>query len=392
MSKLDSAIAQLVAQSEDPVCAYLYDLEGLKAHAEMMVSALPANVELFYAAKANPDIKILQALAPIVAGFEAASGGELEWLYQQHPDKSLIFGGPGKLPGELKAALRLGIDAFHVESMTELVRLAELCREEGRTASVFLRMNIALDDIEVTKLAMGGKPTPFGFDPQDIPLALNIIDENDGLKLQGFHFHLMSHQLCVETHIKLMKLYFQTFKQWCADYNLSLPVINVGGGMGINYQDPRNHFNWQEFCGELKALIETESMGQTRIRFECGRFVTAMCGYYVMEVLDIKQNLGSYFAIGRGGTHHFRTPAAQGHSHPFRVIKGKGTDSEPGIRNQKVTIVGQLCTPKDILAKEEPVKSLMLGDYICFSLAGAYAWNISHQNFLMHPAPQVCYF
>ena len=161
-------------------------------------------------------------------------------------------------------------------------------------------------------------------------------------------------------------------------------MLNVGGGMGINYQDVTQSFDWARFCRGLKALIDEYGMGATRIRFEIGRFISAACGYYVMQVLDIKSSHGEFFAIARGGTHHFRTPAAQGHDHPFRVVRG----TKPAqISDRSVTLVGQLCTPKDVLARQQPVAQLAIGDLLVFTLAGAYAWNISHQNFLMHEPP-----
>jgi len=114
----------------------------------------------------------------------------------------------------------------------------------------------------------------------------------------------------------------------------------------------------------------------------------------VMQVLDIKQNHGQYFAIGHGGTHHFRTPAAQNHDHPFFVCAGDAAEQGqfsdfvyPEIKQQTVTLVGQLCTPKDVLASQQYVESLSIGDYLVFTQAGAYAWNISHQHFLLHAAP-----
>lgn len=118
------AIAELRRQRGEPLCAYLYDLAALARHARTLREALPANCELFYAAKANPEAPILHTLAPWVDGFEAASGGELRWLYERHPDKPLIFGGPGKLDSELAAAMDCRISAFHVESLGELRRLA----------------------------------------------------------------------------------------------------------------------------------------------------------------------------------------------------------------------------------------------------------------------------
>lgn len=388
-SPLKRAIEQL-SDDENPVCAYVYDLDELKRHAAWMVSLLPKNAELFYAAKANPEKRIIETLSPIVAGFEAASGGELAWLHDTIPDKQLIFGGPGKLESELQQALDTGVAAFHVESLTELKRLAALTDRSNKTAQVFLRMNIPLQTVGLTKLAMGGKPSPFGIDPSELPDMLRLIDASNGLELEGFHFHLMSHQLCVDSHLELMKLYFKTFKQWCNQYRLTLPVLNVGGGMGIDYGPCEQHFDWARFCRELQLLIEDEGMENTRLRFECGRFVTAGCGHYVMEVIDIKKSQNEIFAVGRGGTHHFRTPAAQGHSHPFRVIKGNKRVLE--VINTNVTIVGQLCTPKDVLAIQAPVDTIAISDYVCFSLAGAYAWNISHQNFLMHAKPKFLFF
>ncbi|MCG6332444.1 siderophore biosynthesis PLP-dependent protein, partial [Vibrio alginolyticus] len=170
-------------------------------------------------------------------------------------------------------------------------------------------------------------------------------------------------------------------------------MINLGGGMGINYQNPEQHFPWMEFCDKLEFLIAKEQVQDWTLRFECGRFITAACGYYVMEVLDIKQNLGENFVIARGGTHHFRTPAAQSHDHPFVILKSEQHHeiSHP-IQHAQATFVGQLCTPKDVLARNQHVAHVDIGDYVVFTLAGAYAWNISHQNFLMHEPPIFYYF
>lgn len=108
------------------------------------------------------------------------------------------------------------------------------------------------------------------------------------------------------------------------------------------------------------------------------------------EVLDVKHSHGEAFAVLRGGTHHLRTPAAKGHDHPFVVLPVEEWTRpwpRPGAHNQEVTLAGQLCTPKDVLARRAPVAHLRAGDRVAFALSGAYAWNISHHDFLMHPPP-----
>lgn len=378
-------IQQLVDAQQAPLCAYVYDLPALEQHIRAMRQALPAHCELFYAAKANPESAILKTLAPWVDGFEAASGGELTWLHQQCPDQPLIFGGPGKLDSELAMALDYGVSAFHVESVTELHSLAALARQRGVRAPVMLRLNLKLAQAPESRLVMGGKPTPFGLDEDGLAAALQLLGDEPLLELHGLHFHLLSHQLDVDAHLELMCSYFVTFSALCAQHGLQLPLLNVGGGMGIDYQDHRRSFDWARFCEGLEGLIAQHQLGGTRIRFEVGRYISAACGYYVMQVLDIKRSHGEYFAIGRGGTHHFRTPAAQGHDHPFEVVRG-GQPAQ--ITDQRVTLVGQLCTPKDVLARKQPVQALAIGDLLVFTLAGAYAWNISHQHFLMHEPPE----
>ncbi|OHY95929.1 diaminopimelate decarboxylase [Vibrio rotiferianus] len=391
--QIKSEVLLLAKQQTEPLCAYLYDLNALEQHIKQMRHVLPQNIELFYAAKANPSAPVLKTLAPYVDGFEAASGGELSHLHQQQLNKPLIFGGPGKMPSELAQAIELDVEAIHVESLTELQRIGSLTETLKRPASIFLRMNIDIGDITLSKLAMGGKPTPFGLDETELNNALTLLRDYPQVKLKGFHFHLMSHQLDVDRHLALMQRYFQVVKAWQAKFELGELMINLGGGMGINYRNPEQHFPWMEFCDKLEFLIAKEQIQGWKLRFECGRYISAPCGYYVMEVLDIKQNLGEKFIIARGGTHHFRTPAAQSHDHPFTIVENKlpPTISQP-IHHEKATLVGQLCTPKDVLARNQHIEQIDIGDYVVFTLAGAYAWNISHQNFLMHEPPVFHYF
>jgi len=389
---IDKALLQLSEKTTEPLCAYIYDLKALAKHAQTMVAALPENCQLFYAAKANAEAPILATLKPIVHGFEAASGGELSWLRQQLPGESLIFGGPGKLDSELRQAISTGVELLHVESLYELQRIQTLAEALDLQVNILLRMNIALGDIQTTTLTMGGKATPFGLDESQLPEALAIVKQCHNIKLKGFHFHLMSHQLCRHNHLKLMALYFDTFQRWQHEHQLTLEQLNVGGGIGVNYDNINEVFDWASFCHDLQLLIKAKMMENTQIRFECGRYISAACGYYCMEVLDIKKNHGEHFVIAKGGTHHFRTPAAQNHSHPFtRHIRNKTLVNSPSLNRSQITIVGQLCTPKDILAKQQWVESIAIGDCLVFNHAGAYAWNISHQNFLMHEKPDFLY-
>lgn len=80
---------------------------------------------------------------------------------------------------------------------------------------------------------------------------------------------------------------------------------------------------------------------------------------------------------------HFRTPVTKQHDQPFTVLRRHS--SGPALTGEPVTLVGQLCTPKDVFARNVPKEEIGVGDVVACSMSGAYAWNISHHDFLMHP-------
>jgi len=391
LQRFKTAAYELQTAASEPLCAYLYDLEQLQQHARHLVASLPANCEMFYAIKANSDLPVLQALASEVHGFEVASGGELNWVRESFPSIPVVFGGPGKTDIELQSSVSHGVEYLHVESLGELERLAWMTERQERGVDVLLRMNLSLQNLPQTTLTMGGRPTPFGIDAQQLPQVLAWLKHHPQIRLCGFHFHLLSHQLDAQAQLRLLQGYFEQVKSWQSEYQLDIDQINVGGGIGINYREPDKQFDWESFSRGLASLVKQSGMKDYRIRFELGRYVSAACGCYVMEVLDIKQNLGGNFIVARGGTHHFRTPYAQGHSHPFHVLPVNHWSypfARREICNAEVSIVGQLCTPKDVLASGAVVERVRIGDMLLFPYAGAYAWHISHHDFLRHPHPQ----
>lgn len=370
---------------DDDLPAYVYDLPGLREHVRAIRAELPERVELFYAAKANPDPEVLWTLAGYVDGFEVASGGELSHVRGRIPDVPIAFGGPGKTRAELAQALDAGVERLHVESEHELRLLATLLGE--RTADILLRVNLPVDLGQVVALAMGGHPSPFGMDPAQLDGCLELIASNPRIRLRGLHLHLAS-GLHAQTQLALVDEILTWAQDWEHERRLDLTEVNVGGGMGVDYANPRKVFDWSAFGTGLRRILARHA--HLTLRIEPGRSVTAYCGWYVTQVLDIKLSRGQAFAVLRGGTHHLRTPAAKQHDQPFEVIPDDGwlqPWKRPEVRDEPVTLVGQLCTPKDVLARRVMVSRLRVGDRVAFAMAGAYAWNISHHAFLMHPHP-----
>ncbi|MET8540185.1 type III PLP-dependent enzyme [Kitasatospora sp. NPDC004799] len=379
----------------DELPAYVYDLAALRAHAAAVRAALPERVELYYAAKANPEAPLLTALRSAVDGYEVSSGGELAHVRAAVPDAPLAFGGPGKTPAEITAAVDAGVHRWHVESEQELHRLAAVLADRpGTVVDVLLRVNLAVETeaLDAVPLAMGGRPTPFGLDPDRAEECVRLLADGAPLgrrlRLRGVHAHLAS-GLAAAEQLSVAARIVAWSAALAERHGFPLTEVNIGGGMAVDYADPSARFDWTAFGEGLAKLLDAHP-GLT-LRIEPGRALTAYCGWYATEVLDVKASHGEDFAVVRGGTHHLRTPATRGHSQPFAVLPVDAWPHpwpRPAVTTGRATLAGQLCTPKDVLAHAaEGADGLRSGDRVLFAMAGAYAWNISHHEFLMHPRP-----
>jgi diaminopimelate decarboxylase len=380
-------LARRLAVSEASLPAYVYDLGALDAHAARIRAALPRAAQFYYAVKANPDAEVLRVLARHADGFEVSSGGELGHAAAAVPGHPLAFGGPGKTGAELATAIGAGTGRFHVESPHELNLLAAAAAAAGQTVDVLLRVNPPGGSSAGARglLVMGGGPSPFGMDIVLLDRCAAMIAGLGSLRLRGLHAHLASGLDAGELVAAAGRL-LDFGRGWCAGHGVTEPEFNLGGGMAVDYLRPGAVFDWASYGRGLAELVRD---GET-LRIEPGRAVTAYCGWYLTRVLDVKHSHGEAFAVVAGGTHHLRTPAAKGHDQPFAVIAVDDwahSWPRPGVSDAAVTIAGQLCTPKDVLARRVMVPRLRVGDLVAFGMAGAYAWNISHQSFLMHPPP-----
>lgn len=383
------------ADGREPVCLYAYDLAALTEHVSAVVAALPERCRMFYAMKANSARPLLDALAPLVDGFEVASAGELAKARAVGERLPVLFGGPVKTDGAIASALEQRVERLHVESVLELHRISEVAVRCGRRADVLLRVNLR-GPFPPATLAMAGTPTQFGIDEAELDDAVRTALALPGIRLAGFHLHSLSNNLSATAHLELLDLYRRKVTGWEEQFGLRCEVVNVGGGIGIDYADLDARFDWALFTDRLRALVDATFPAHWReIDFECGRFLVAACGSYAVELLDIKRNHGVAYLLVRGGTHHFRLPSSWQHSHPFTVLpvdRWRSRAPRPELRDEPVTVVGELCSPKDVLARDVVVRHARAGDVLVFHHTGAYGWEISHHDFLSHPHPEHVFF
>jgi len=351
-----------------PVCAYVYDTAALRARAAMVRASLPVPASLLYAVKANGNPAVLTTLAADADGLEVASGGELA-LALAAGARRIVFGGPAKTDAELSAALDAGVQ-INAESVHELHRIAAL--RPG--AEVVLRVNRPGHALTGSH-TMTGVPTPFGIDEAQLPAALAV----PGVRVIGFHLHAVSNNLDGEAHAAFVR----EALRWSLATGINPRVVNVGGGFGVDYLS--------DAAIDLTPLRSITVPAGVDLVFEPGRLRAADAGWYAATVIDVKTNHGRTFAVLRGGTHHFRLPAAWGYDHPFTVVPVDDWPHpypRPTATDTPVDAVGELCTPRDVLTRGQHVASVRAGDLLVFGRTGAYGWDISHHDFLRHDPPE----
>jgi diaminopimelate decarboxylase len=346
-------------------------------------AAMPERLALHYAVKANSWRPVLEHMAGLVDGFDIASGGELAMVTEAGIDPALVsFAGPGKRDSELEAAIAAGV-TLNCESENEVRRALAIGERLGVTPRLAIRVN---PDFELrgSGMKMGGGAKPFGVDAERVPtLAKALIAA--GADWQGLHIFTGSQALdaeaIAETQGNVLDLADQLARQIGAG---GLPKLNMGGGLGIPYfaGDRSVHLNivGERLAERFEALPET--LVNTDLCVELGRYLVGEAGVYLCTVVDRKVSHGETYVITDGGLHH--QLAASGNfgtvvRRNYPVAIASRFDSAPG---EEANVVGCLCTPLDRLADKAHLPRAEVGDLVAVFCAGAYGASASPAMFL----------
>jgi diaminopimelate decarboxylase len=379
-------ITQLAAQYGTPL--YIYSTAIIRQrHAELRAS-IPHEVQIYYAIKANPHPEIIALMDSQYDGFDISSRGELEQALTAgaSPEK-LSFAGPGKRIDELELAIDNGIGTISLESEQEAQLIQDICRSRGLKARVMIRVN---PEFELTQsgMAMSG-PRQFGIDAARVPQLIESLPGLPGLDFQGIHIFSGSQNLSA---VQLIEHYDKIIgyaldlrdKLTCA-----MPVINIGGGVGIPYFAHEKELDLAALGTGLKNVLDKyrSALTGTTVRMELGRYIVGECGIYLCRVLYRKLSHDRVFLIIDGGMHqHLAASGNLGQSlarRPMPLVTANGLDRPL----EKVIVAGVLCTPLDTFGAVE-LSYAQEGDLIAVMNSGAYGITASPTAFLSHKPPR----
>jgi diaminopimelate decarboxylase len=312
-----------------------------------------------------------------------ASAAEAELARSAAPTGLLVASGPGKSLPTLRRMLERGADLVNVDSPLELTRLAHLAGELGVEVPVTVRVNPRRVDL-VGSLTMGGAATQFGVSEQDVPAVLLAARRLPRLRVVGFHVHAVGNNLDARAHAAYVRWCLEWSVRTAREHRIPLEVVDAGGGIGVPFEGERP-FDVTRF-GELLGGMRPPA--GCSVIFEPGRYLVTEAGWYAAEVVDVKHTYGTAFVVVRGGINHFQLPTSWEIRHRFAVLPVDAWPYDgprPEATGVPVTVVGELCTPEDTLARDVTVDRVRPGDLVVFPMAGSYGYEFAMPNFLGHP-------
>ncbi|GHG43877.1 MULTISPECIES: pyridoxal-dependent decarboxylase, exosortase A system-associated [Amycolatopsis] len=366
---------------------FAYDRSLVTSRVERVRAALPGDVELSYAVKANPMPALLHHLSGLVDGLDVASAGELrQALDTTVPPERISFAGPGKTAAELARAVAAGV-TVELESTTELTRVREAGDRLGLTPRVALRVN---PDFAVrgSGMRLGGGPQQFGIDAERVPAVLTEVGAA-GLDFQGFHVFAGSQNLRAESLCEAQRATVDLVLQLAEAAPGPVRSVNLGGGFGIPYTARDTALDLDEVGENLAKLLDVSlrpALPEARVVIELGRYLVGEAGVYLTRVVDRKVSRGTTFLVVDGGLHH-QLAASGNFGQAIRRNYPLELASAPRGPEETVTVVGCLCTPLDLLGDRVSLPGAAIGDLIAIFQAGAYGLTASPTAFLGHPAP-----
>jgi diaminopimelate decarboxylase len=325
-----------------------------------------------YAVKANANPKILSIICQNSLGADCVSGGEIEAAANAgFPSGKIVYAGVGKSDWEIKLGLEKNIFCFNVESIAELEVINEIACQMNKTASVAFRINPNVGAHTHANITTGLAENKFGIAMRDMESAIEEASKMKNIKFVGLHFHIGSQILDMGDFEALCNR-INDLQDELERHHVKVENINVGGGLGIDYQHP-NRIPVPDF----KAYFDTYARhlrlrpGQ-KLHFELGRAVVAQCGSLITQTLYIKQGTAKQFAIVDAGMTDLIRPALY---QAYHKIENISSDEEPATYD----VVGPICESSDVFAKAVDLNRSHRGDLIAIRSAGAYGEIMASQ-------------
>lgn len=353
---------------------YYYDTNTLRQTLDAITTETQKydNYFVHYAVKANANMKVLHIINEAGLGIDCVSGGEIEQvLAAGFPANKIVFAGVGKSDWEIELGLDKDIFCFNVESIPELEVINEIAASKGKIATVCFRINPNVGAHTHANITTGLAENKFGIAMEDMEKFILLAKTLKNIQFKGLHFHIGSQILEMDDFAALANR-INELQDKLEAAGLSIEIINVGGGLGIDYDDPQGNPipDFANYFATYNKYLKLRP-GQT-VHFELGRSIVGQCGALITRVNYVKEGSFKKFVIVDAGFTDLIRPALYDAHHKTINLCSESPE-------ETYDVVGPICESSDVFAKGISLPKTKRGDLIAMLSAGAYGEIMASQ-------------
>ncbi|NND82151.1 MAG: diaminopimelate decarboxylase [Gammaproteobacteria bacterium] len=361
------SLRQLAAQFGTPL--YVYSRSELERQWRAMDEAFGDYPhQIYYAVKANSNLAVLQVLAQLGSGFDIVSGGELQRVLAAGGGaEKVVFSGVAKSEQELELAIREGVHCINAESEAELNRIQLVASRLQTTARVGLRINPDVDPKTHPYISTGMAEAKFGINMQAALARCRTAVDLPNVEIIGIACHIGSQIVTTTPFTEALQCVLE-FVDQMQDLGISLQHLDLGGGLGIDYNG-ESPPSAQQYVGAILSCLHDRGV-TLPVGIEPGRFICANAGLLLTQVEYLKSNGDKRFAVIDAGMNDLLRPALYQAEH--RIVNV--IESAP---SQKcLDVVGPVCESSDVMARQCNIAAAP-GDLLAIMSAGAYGFGMA---------------
>ena len=367
-------ISNIAKNYKTPI--YCYSLKRIEDNIRNLKNYFKKiNPLICYAVKANSNLGILKEIKKNNLGADVVSGGELmKALKAGINPKKIVFSGVGKITEEIEYAINKNILLINAESKSEIIEIEKIAKKKKKVVNIGIRLNPNTDAKTISQISTGKKENKFGVNQKVFLQLVNIVKKSKNLNLRCLSVHIGSQILSHKPYQKMLKIINKTIK--LSNYNFE--YIDLGGGMGIDYNHDRSKLDLSKYSKEIEKFLKKNNC---KIIFEPGRSVVGNSGILITKVIYIKEGFKKDFIILDAAMNDLIRPALYGAKHKIIPLNKINKRSKKSYE-----FVGPICESTDTFTTIKNYQKLKEKDFLIICDVGAYGMSLA-SNYNVRPKP-----
>ena len=356
---------------------YCYSHEKLRKNVEKFKKVFePISPLICFSVKSNSNLKLLKEIKKMGLGADVVSKGELIASLKAGINKKMIvFSGVGKTTSELKFAIKKGILLINAESMNEIRLIEKIAKKQKKIVNIGLRLNPNTDAKTIKQISTGKIDDKFGVDSKTFIKIMNSMKNSKYINVKCLSVHIGSQILDYKPYLKMLK----TLEKIIRKTNYNFEYVDLGGGMGIKYDNNNRSLNYSIY---KKEIIKFKNRNNCKIIFEPGRSIIGNTAVLISKIIYLKENKNKIFAILDAAMNDLIRPALYKAKH--RIVPAL---RRSGKFRKSLEFVGPICESTDKFLTEKKFNKLKEEDYVIICDTGAYGFSLSsNYNLRVKPA------